>query len=576
MLVTRYQIRNINTVSTLKQLLQFNQHTFNDYGCDNLRFKAIQCMEVDFTSFASLLKQCTKTKAVAQGKIAHAYIIKTGFQQEVFVGNNLINLYAKCGMLKDARKVFDKMSKRGVISWTALMTAYAQSGHGCEALEIFMQMQVDGLKPDNYTLATAVNACSSLAALERGKQVHGHFIAGGFELDDVAKSALMDMYAKCGCLEDARQMFDNITERNPVSWNGMVLGYAQNGRLDDAWKLFCQMPKPDTLTWTVIIVGYVQIGDGVRAVELFHQMLNEGVKSDHFTLSSILGACAGLAVLEQGRQFHAYATGTGFESSVFVGNALVDMYSKCGAMEDALHLFNRMLIRDIVSWTTMIVGCAEHGQGKEALQLYKQMLSAGLTPNNITFVGLLYACSHAGLVEEGFRYFNSMTQDYDISPTLEHYTCVLDLLGRAGFLNEAEEFVSNMPVKPDATIWRALLGACRIHGNTDKAQRTAERLIELKLEDSSTYVLLSNTYAAAGRWEDVAKVRKLMIGRELKKQPGCSWIEVRHKTHVFFVGEISHPQKVEIHAMLEWLFAQMKAVGYYPNTNLVLHNVEDY
>eukprot|EP01018_Ginkgo_biloba_P006956 Gb_01592 [translate_table: standard] len=586
--VTKNRTNTITTTIASRQLVQLQEHTGNDESCTNvitmckngghedaMELSRQQYLHLDSNRFACLLQGCAKMKVHGDGKYVHAHIIKAGSEQNLYLGNNLVSMYTKCGSLRDARRVFDRMSRRSVVSWTAMIAGYAQNGHAEEALELFNRMQCDGVKPDNFTFSIVVKACAGLADLKQGRQVHAHFIRAGFESDNVVKSALVDMYAKCGSVENAHQIFDKMTNRNVVSWTAMIAGFAQNGFLDDAQKLFCQMPKPDTVTWTALIAGYAQNGDGVNALKFFSRMLMAGVRLDHFALSSALRACATLAALEHGKQVHAQVVGTGFESSVFVGNALVDMYAKCGIIEDALDVFDKMPMRDLVSWTAMIVGCAQHGRGKDALQLFDQMLLAGLKPNKITFVGLLYACSHAGLVDEGRHYFDSMSREYGIAPTVEHYTCMLDLLGRAGCLDEAEKLVNQMPVKPDATIWGALLGACRIHGNIDIGKRTADRLLELKLEDSSTYVLLSNIYAAAGRWDDVAKVRKLMVGREVKKQPGCSWIEVKNRMHVFFVGDISHPRKQEIHAMLESLAAQMKEAGYMPDTNFVLHEMEE-
>nr|ABK26521.1 unknown [Picea sitchensis] len=292
-------------------------------------------------------------------------------------------------------------------------------------------------------------------------------------------------------------------------------------------------------------------------------------------MAGILRACASVAALEQGKQVHADIIKIGFELDVSVSNGLVDMYGKCGRIEDAQEVFSKLLEPDVASWNAMISGLAQHGCGKEAVLLFEQMLQTGVKPNQITFVVVLSGCSHAGLVDEGRNYFDSMTRDHGISPKAEHYSCMVDLFGRAGCLDEALNFINQMPVEPNASVWGSLLGACRVHGNIELAERAVEQLIELTPENPGTYVLLSNIYAAAGRWDDAGKVRKMMKDRSVKKEPGCSWIEVQNKVHPFIVGDSSHPQIEEIYETLETLTLQMKAAGYIPNTNFVLHDVEE-
>eukprot|EP01018_Ginkgo_biloba_P004466 Gb_36636 [translate_table: standard] len=533
-----------------------------------------QAIYLDSNMYASLLQRCANMDALAEGKYLHAHITETGFVQDTFLGNNLINMYMKCGNLICSREVFDKMPKRDVISWTSMITGYAQTGHSVEALKLFTQMQRARIKPNHFTFAIVVKACASLSALEQGKQVHECIITAGYEPDVVVWNSLVDMYAKCSSVKDARQVFDKMHKRNVIAWNAMIAGYAQNGHLDEALKLFRRMPEPDEVTWSSMIAGYAQNGQCDEALDIFCQMQGKGIKPNNFTFGSVVKACASLAALEHGKQVHAHIIITGFESDFVVGNALVGMHAKCGNIEDAFQVFEKMPTRNVVSWSTMIVGCAQHGQGKKALKLFEQMLVAGMRPNEITFVGVLYACSHTGLVDEGRFYFHSMGREHGITPTIEHYTCMVDLLGRAGCLDEAENLINKMPVDPNVAAWGALLGACRIHNNIDIAKRAADHLLELKVEDAGTYVLLANIYAAAGKWDDVANVRKLMKDRGVKKEPGFSWIEVKNRTHSFVVGDRWHPQKEEIYSMLEKLAGQMKIAGYVPDTNLVLQNVE--
>eukprot|EP01018_Ginkgo_biloba_P034481 Gb_05488 [translate_table: standard] len=541
-------------------------------------------IQVGSVIHAYLLQGCVNMKALAEGKMVHSHMIKSGLEPDIFVENNLVNMYAKCGSVVDARQVFDKMTTRNVfswntmitgcakygsievarhlfdimperdlVSWNAMIAGYAQHGNGDEALTYFLRMLSSGMKPDRITFTSVLSVCArfvpleqekrALSTLEHGKQVHTHIITTGFESNVVVGSSLTDMYAKCGSMENAHKVFVNMPERNVVSWTAMILGYSQNGHGEVALKLFCQM-------------------------------LCTGLTPDQFTFVIVLSACASLAALEHGKQVHAHIIRFKLESNVFVSNALITMYAKSGSVEDAFLVFDKMSERDVISWNSMIAGYAQHGQGKEAVQLFEQMLQSSMKPNDITFIGVISACSHAGLVDQGRQYFECMCRDHCITPKTDHYACMIDLLGRAGHLGEAEDFLKSMPIEPDAVVWGTLLAACRIHGNMDLGKRAAEGLLELDSENDATYVLLANIYAAGGRWDDVAKVRKLMKDKRVKKNPGWSWIEIKNKVHTFTVEDRTHPQTSEIYTTLERLAGQMKAAGYVPNTNLVLHDVE--
>lgn len=433
----------------------------------------------------------------------------------------------------------------------------------------------DGLQPDHYVFACLVKACAILGAMKQGKQVHATFIVSPVSDDDVVKSSLVDMYAKCGLPDIGRVLFDSISSKNSISWTAMISGYAQSGRKLDAIQLFQKMPVKNLLSWTALISGLVQSGNWVDSFYLFMEMRSKGIDIvDPFILSSIIGASANLAVLGLGKQIHCLVILLGYESSLFVSNALVDMYAKCSDVLAAKKIFGRMVQRDIVSWTSIIVGTAQHGLAEEALSLYNRMLSTGLKPNEVTFVGLIYACSHVGLVSKGRYFFNSMIKDYGINPSLQHYTCLLDLLSRSGHLEEAENLIKAMPFKPDEATWAALLSACNHHRNTLIGIRVADHLLSLKPEDPSTYILLSNIYASAAMWESVSKVRRLMAAMEVKKEPGYSCIVLGKESQVFLAGETSHPAKEEIFGLLKELDAEMKRRGYIPDTSSVLHDLE--
>ncbi len=460
------------------------------------------------------------------------------------MGNSLIDMYAKCGSLEDAWIVFNKMPSRDVVSWNAMILGHVKCGQGQKALELFHQMQQEGVQPNYVTFVGVLNACANGIALEEGRCVHHHIVQSGLEMNVFVGNSLVDMYAKCG-------------------------------RIEDAWKVFHKMPSRDVVTWNALVLGHVKCGHEQKALELFQQMQQEGVLPKSVTFVGVLNACASVIALEEGRRVHQQIIQSGLESHVFVGSSLVDMYAKCGSIEDAFRVFNKMPSRDVVTWTAILGGCAMHGHGREALKHFEQMCDEGVQPDDITFVCVLSACSHAGLVDEGMRLYASMIRDYMIPAKLEHYTCMVDLLGCAGHLQEAENMVMEMPCKPQAAAWMALLGACRIHGNVGMAERVAKRILEMEPENAAVYVLLSNIYAAAGNRHLCENVERQRKERGAKKQPSCTWIEVNNEVHTFVVQDQDHPQMVEIHAELQRLSGLMHNAGYVPCTELVLDDVEE-
>ena len=520
-----------------------------EHGCGHEAYELFLQMKREgfkpnaFT-YASILNACASAGALEWVKEVHTHARAAGFESDVRVGNALVHMYAKCGSIDDARLAFDKMEERNVVTWTVMIGGLAEHGCGHEAYELFLQMKREGFKPNAFTYASILNACASAGALEWVKEVHTHARAAGFESDVRVGSALVHMYAKCGSIDDARLAFDKMEERNVVTWNVMIGGLAQHG---------C----------------------GHEAYELFLQMKREGLKPDAFTYASILNACASAGALEWVKEVHRHARAAGFESDVRVGSALVHMYAKCGSIDDARLAFDKMEERDVVTWNVMIGGLAEHGCGLEALEVFRSMIADGVKPDEISFVAVLSACSHSGLVDEGRRLFLAMTQDYGIERTVELCTCMVDVLGRAGHLEEAKLLIGNMPVEADGATWGALLGACRTYGNVDLGKLAANELLKLEPKDASAYVLLSNIYAAAGKWEEVLWVRTMMQERGIRKEPGRSWIEVDNKVHDFVVGDTSHSEAKEIYAELRRLSETIKANGYIPDTRLVLRNIEE-
>ncbi|CAM6025997.1 unnamed protein product [Sphagnum balticum] len=511
-------------------------------------FQQMQCRNVipDSLTFVRVLNACASLRALDEGKHAHLQIIKSGCESNIYVGNSLIDMYAKCGSMEDAWRVFNRMPIRDVVSWNAMILGHKKCGQGQNALELFRQMQREGVQPDSVTFVGVLNACASVVELEEGRHIHEQIIQRGCESDVFVGNSLVDMYAKCGSIEDA-------------------------------WRVFNKMHSTcDLVSWNVMISGYVKCGQGQKALKLFQQMQKEGVQPGRVTFVAVLNACASILALEEGRCAHEQIIQRGCESDVFVGNSLIDMYAKCGSIADAENVFNKMPTRNVVSWSAMILGFVKFGQGQRALALYQEMQQEGVEPNAVTFMGVLNAsCSHAGLVHEGLHYFDSMGSVHGICAMVEHYACMVDLLGRAGHLHKAEDLIKTMPCEPNVGVWNALLGACRIHGDVEMGERVVKRVLELDPADAAGYVLLSNIYAAAGKWDLSASVQQLRKERGVKKQPGCTWIEVNNKVHTFVVDDKQHPQMVHIEAELERLSCNMKDAGYVPDTRFALHDVDE-
>lgn len=520
------------------------KNRFAKKGLELYRQMQRQRVQPDKFTFPCILNACAATLSVTEGKKIHIDIINSGFESDLFVGNALIDMYAKCANVELARQVFDKMSRRDVVSWNAVIGGYAQNGYPRETLELFHKMQFYGVRSDLVTLTSVLSACSHILALQQGKEIHANIIRSGYESNVFLGSALIDLYCKCGSTASAGCVFDAVFERDVVVWNAMITGYAQNG-----------FPN--------------------EALNLFRQMHQAGIKVNTVTISCVLPACTILAALQQGKEIHNYAIKRELQSNVSVGSALVDMYAKCGNVEIARKVFDKMNKRDVILWTSLIAGYAMHGYGENALALFRHMEMSNLKPDHVTFVALLSACSHAGLINEGWQCFDRMKTEYRITPLMEHYACMVDLLGRSGHLDEAYEFIKKMPIEASARVWGALLGACRVHCNVRLAEIVAERLFEIEPGNPGFYVLLSNIYAAVGRWDGVHEVRNMMKQRGVKKMPGCSWMEINNRVHAFIARDKSHPQLEKIHATLEHLLHQMKEEGYSPDTSFVLDDVEE-
>ncbi|XP_058097843.1 pentatricopeptide repeat-containing protein At2g01510, mitochondrial-like [Magnolia sinica] len=490
----------------------------------------------------SLLRACTRLEHLKQ---VHAQILLHGLQHKHLpLTKNLTLQYISFDCIESANLSFRTIQYPCNFLYNMIIRANATNGLFHRSLKLYFEMMDRGLRPDKFAFPFALKSCAGLSDLQMGKKIHQHLICCGCSNDRFVDAALVDMYAKCGCVDSARIVFDRMSVRDLVSWTAMVSGYVHNG---------C---------------------DG-ETLEFFELMRWSNVKPNRVGLLSVLLACGHLGALRKGEGFHSYAIRTGFESDVLVSTAVIDMYSKCGSLDVARYMFDRMSGKDVVCWSSMIASYGTHGHGREAIVVFDLMINAGVRPNHVTFTSLLSACSHSRLLEEGRRYFESMSEQYGLTPKLNHYACMVDLLGRAGRLAEAEELILTMPVEPDTSIWGSLLSACRNYGNIDMGERVADRIFQLDPTHAGYYVLLSNMYAAKSRWSEVERVRELMAERGVNKIQGFSLIEFSNCVYKFGAGDRSHPQSEDIFSLLDELAAPIRHLGYVPLTDFALHDVED-
>ncbi|PKI64231.1 pentatricopeptide repeat-containing protein At2g29760, chloroplastic-like [Punica granatum] len=489
----------------------------------------------DSFTLPCVIKGCSRLGVVEEGKQLHGLAMKIGLGTDKFVQSSLVSMYAKCHDIGSARNVFDEMPEKDLVSWNSLIDGYARCGEVDLALEVFNEMP---------------------------------------EKDCFSWTALVDGFSKCGKVDTAREIFDSMPNRNLVSWNAMINGYMKSGDSVNAACLFSQMDMRDLITWNSMIAGYDLNGKFKDAVDVFSEMLWDGFSPNRATLVSALSAVSGLATLSKGRWIHSYMVKNAFELDDVLGTSLIDMYSKCGSIESALAVFQSIQSKKLGHWTAIIVGLGMHGMAGEALHLFSKMRRAGLKPNGITFIGVLNACNHAGLVDHGRCYFEMMRREYGIEPTIEHFGCLVDLLCRAGRIKEAKNVIDGMPMKPNKIIWMSLLSGSRIQGNISIGEYAAHKLIEIAPETISCYILLSNMYAAAGHWEKVSQVREMMKSKGISKDPGCSSIEHQGTLHEFIVGDKSHGQTRQIYWKLGEMREKLKKVGHVPDTSQVLLCIE--
>ncbi|KAJ7951915.1 Pentatricopeptide repeat-containing protein [Quillaja saponaria] len=527
----------------------------------------------DCYTFPFLLKGLTRELSLGCGKGLHSHVVKYGIHTNLFVQKAFVHMYSLCGLVDMARGVFDMNCTWEVVTWNVMISGYNRVKQFHKSKKLSEEMEKKGVPPNLITLVLILSACSKLKDLDGGKRIKNYIKEQKIEPNLTLENALIDMFTACGDMDAALGIFENMTTPDVISWTSVVTGFSSSGQIDLAREYFDKMPGRDYVSWTAMIDGYIRVNRFKEALALFREMQTSNVKPDEFTMVSVLTACAHLGALEVGEWIRTYIDKNRIKNDTFVGNALIDMYFKCGNVEKAKGMFKEMHQRDKFTWTAMIVGLAVNGYSEEAHNMFSDMLKASVAPDEITYIGVLCACTHNGLVDKGWEFFASMTTQHGIQPNVAHYGCMVDLLGRAGHLKEAYKVIQNMPLKPNSIVWGALLGACRVHKDAELAEMAAKQILELEPHNGAVYVLLCNIYAACKRWESLRDVRKVMMDRGIKKTPGCSMIEMNGIVHEFVAGDQSHPQSKKIYAKLEEMVSELKFVGYSPDTSEVFLDI---
>lgn len=587
-------------------------------------------LKADSYTFPSVLKACSGLGKVQYGQMIHAHLIKTGLLSDVVVTSSVIGMYAKCDLFGSAIQLFDEMPERDIACWNTVISCYYQSGQFDKALKFFEKMKKDlRYMPNSVTYTAAISSCARLLDMERGETIHQELVNNKFPLDGFVSSALVDMYGKCGLLEKAKEIFEEIPAKSLVSWNSLISGYSLRGdsksciqllqrmnkenmkpssvtlssllmacsksaqlqhgkflhayiirnnirsdvflnaslvglylkcgRVETAQNIFSKIAKNNVEAWNIMISGYVSAGYYLEALAIYNDMKLARIKPDAITLTSALVSCSQLASLEQGKEIHKCIIDNRLESNEIVMGSLLDMYAKCGAVSEAFEVFDELPERDLVSWTTMIAAYGSHGQAFEAVKLFNEMLHSNVKPDRVAFLAVISACAHAGLVDEGYHYFNLMVSGCGIQPSAEEYSCLIDLLGRAGRLREAYAILQSNPnIREDVELLSALVSACHLHGELEIGEEIAKMLTQKDEDDPSTYIVLAKLYASQNKWNEVRKLRLKMKELGLRKKPGCSWIEVDKRIQTFLADDKSFPLVDNVYQCLSLINSDME------------------
>ncbi|KAF8409820.1 hypothetical protein HHK36_005899 [Tetracentron sinense] len=524
------------------------------------------------------IRTCRNLREVGQ---LHAQFVISGFIIDGHrTAGKLIESYVSMSHISNALSVFHSIHSPDAFAYNTIIRGLTQANFPYDSLLLYQQMLLRGLIPDNYTYTFVLKACSHLNSLFEGQQVHSRIIKAGISPDTHLHSSLIHMYAtnsNSDCLGCAQRILSDFSVQNTVIINSMISGYLRHGHVKIAREMFDGMVAKDAASWSTMVSGYTKNGMYVEAFVVFREMMMSHIPPNESTLVSALSACAQLGALDQGRWIHAFVDrkiGTGI-TTLTLATSLVDMYAKCGSINCGFQVFEKMPQRDVVTWGVIISGFAMHGQASKCFRLFDEMLATGIRPNAVIFVAILSACSHAGYVEAGRLYFNQMVQDFGIRPSIEHYGCMVDILGRAGHLAEAEELIVSMPEEPNSIIWGALLGACRTHNDPRRGERAFRRLIELEPMSGDRYKLASHIFTAAGEKEDAIKMRRLIKEKELETTCGSSFIVVDGVVHEFMVGDTGHSEARDIYMMLEEIKRRLKMAGFVARRDQVLLDIEE-
>lgn len=493
----------------------------------------------------SLVLTLSSCKSLSHCSAIHARVVKSLNYSDGFIGDRLVSKYLKLGCNEVAHSLFYEIPNRDLVSWNSLVSGLSGKGRLGECLNAFSRMRAESCwQPNEVTFLSLVSACAHMGALDEGKSIHGVVVKMGMSGKAKVVNSLINMYGKLGFLSAACHLFEEMPVRSLTSWNSMIVIHDYNGCAE-------------------------------KGMILFNLMRRSGNYPDQATIVSLLQACMGTGIAGQAESIHLYIYRCGFNADIIIATALLNLYAKLGKLNASEKVFEEIRERDRIAWTAMLAGYTVHACGREAIKLFDLMVKEGVGVDHVAFTHLLSACSHSGLVEEGKKYFEIMSDVYRIEPGLDHYSCMVDLLGRAGLLGDAYELIKSMPMEPSSGVWGALLGACRVYGNVELGKEVAERMLSLDPSDHRNYIMLSNIYSAAGLWKDASKVRTLMKERGLTRNPGCSFIEHENKIHRFVVNDQSHPMSEEIHTKLEEIIRKIREAGCVPKTEFILHDIDE-
>lgn len=523
----------------------------------------------------ALIRSCARRSDIAAGRKLHAAAVTSGLLvlPHLFVGNLVMQMYAACGDVLSARKVFDQIppTYKDAADWTTLMDCHSGGGSELEALRLFVLMRNDAVPIDDVVMVSLFGTCAKVGNSVLGIQGHGCVVKMGLGFSVKARNAAMDMYAKCGLVDSARKVFDEMSERNVVSWTVLLWGVMKWEGLEKGKKLFDEMPERNEIAWTVMIARHVENGLTREAFKLLTEMVFDyGLSLDSSSsLRSILSSCTQSGDVVIGKWLHSYAlkSTTDVSKDVKFGTALLDMYAKCGRISSAIRVFESMETKNVITWNAMLAGLAMHGKGALVLDMFDQMLEENIKPNDVTFTALLSACSHSGLVDEGRRLFHALENTYSIRPSMENYASMVDLLGRSGNLQEAEAVIRSMPMKPNEVVLGSLLAACCSRKAHEMGARLVMDLNRMFPHNTDHHVLVSNMYAFSGKKAKADSFRKDLRERGIKKHPGTSTMYINGQIHQFTAGERSHPQINEVYSKLDEMIGRLKACGYVPETS---------